>query len=122
MPRALSPGASDVPTVNLGPSGLSPNVRAIGLVDELDDPSPDHLSDKPTPLSAVTDIRASSSKSLEERFTKPLDKILPASVAPPAVVEKQEETPRSSDDMEVEDMVLDKRPEEDSSDKIKDDS
>lgn len=91
-------------------------------MDELDDPNPEHLSDKPTPLSATTDVRVSASKSLAERFTKPLDKV-PAAAAPEPVAETAEETPRSSDDMEVEDMVLDKQPEEeDTSNKIKDDS
>jgi serine/threonine-protein phosphatase 4 regulatory subunit 2 len=30
--------------------------RAIGLVDELDDPSPGHMSDHPTAISSVTTV------------------------------------------------------------------
>jgi serine/threonine-protein phosphatase 4 regulatory subunit 2 len=45
--------------------------KALGLVDELDDPSPGHMSDHPTPLSSVTTIRSRPSiGSLEQRFVK----------------------------------------------------
>jgi serine/threonine-protein phosphatase 4 regulatory subunit 2 len=44
------------------------------LVDELDDPSPGHMSDHPTALSSVTTMTAVGSRpflgSLEQRFTK----------------------------------------------------
>lgn len=48
--------------------------KALGLVDELDDPSPGHMSDHPTALSSVTTMTAVGSRpflgSLEQRFTK----------------------------------------------------
>ncbi|KAL1715190.1 PPP4R2-domain-containing protein [Schizophyllum commune] len=44
--------------------------RVIGLVDELDDPRPGHLSDKPTALSAVTEVPEEAEKALEARFIK----------------------------------------------------
>lgn len=46
-------------------------LQAIGLVDELDDPSPGHLSERPQPLSSTTDVPLKPLiGSLEERFTK----------------------------------------------------
>lgn len=49
--------------------------RALGLVDELDDPSPGHMSDHPTALSSVTSVSEGPSPrpflgSLEQRFVK----------------------------------------------------
>ncbi|KAI0093872.1 PPP4R2-domain-containing protein [Irpex rosettiformis] len=47
--------------------------KALGLVDELDDPSPGHLSDHPQPLSATTSLAptpVTKQLSLEERFVK----------------------------------------------------
>jgi serine/threonine-protein phosphatase 4 regulatory subunit 2 len=48
--------------------------KALGLVDELDDPSPGHMSEHPTALSSVTTTSTVGSRpflgSLAERFTK----------------------------------------------------
>ncbi|EIW85049.1 hypothetical protein CONPUDRAFT_69976 [Coniophora puteana RWD-64-598 SS2] len=45
--------------------------KAIGLVDELDDPSPGHMSDHPTALSAVTTVVSHPFlETLETRFVK----------------------------------------------------
>lgn len=52
-----------------GAEGAAP--QAIGLVDELDDPSPGHLSEHPQPLSSTTEVPSKPLiGSLEERFTK----------------------------------------------------
>ena len=56
-PLALDPGAPD-------------DFKALGLVDELDDPRPGHMSDHPTPLSAVTTLPKPFPGSLEQRFVK----------------------------------------------------
>jgi len=48
--------------------------KALGMVDELDDPSPGHMSEHPTALSSVTTMSTVGSRpflgSLEQRFTK----------------------------------------------------
>lgn len=47
--------------------------KALGLVDELDDPSPGHLSDHPQALSATTSLSpatATKQLSLGDRFVK----------------------------------------------------
>lgn len=48
--------------------------KAFGMVDEVDDPSPGHMSEHPTALSSVTTTTTVGSKpflgSLEQRFTK----------------------------------------------------
>ncbi|KAK0197243.1 PPP4R2-domain-containing protein [Armillaria mellea] len=48
--------------------------KALGLVDELDDPSPGHMSDHPTAISSVTSIAENDSQpfiqSLDQRFVK----------------------------------------------------
>jgi len=45
--------------------------RAIGLVDELDDPSPGHMSDHPTAITSVTTIRSRPFlDTLETRFVR----------------------------------------------------
>lgn len=43
-------------TLNSALDGDLQEVKAIGMVDELDDPSPGHLSDHPTALSSVTTV------------------------------------------------------------------
>lgn len=48
--------------------------KALGLVDELDDPSPGHMSDHPTAISSVTSVAENDSQpfvqSLDQRFVK----------------------------------------------------
>ena len=53
-------------------------MKALGLVDELDDPSPGHMSDQPTAISSVTSMEGSPHtrpflRSLEQRFVKAED-------------------------------------------------
>jgi serine/threonine-protein phosphatase 4 regulatory subunit 2 len=54
-------------------------MKALGLVDELDDPSPGHMSDQPTAISSVTTMDSEDSPhsrafmSLEQRFVKAED-------------------------------------------------
>ncbi|KAF9240370.1 hypothetical protein BU15DRAFT_87618 [Melanogaster broomeanus] len=42
--------------------------RAIGLVDELDNPSPGHMSDHPTAISSVTTVESRSVRGYEEQM------------------------------------------------------
>lgn len=45
--------------------------RAIGLVDELDDPSPGHMSDHPTAITSVTTVGSRPFlETLETRFVR----------------------------------------------------
>ena len=88
--------------------------RALGLVDELDDPGPGHMADHPTALTEVTTISGTvTSLPLSERFVKSSTGNLetrPAGVLGeglgPAPTVDQERRDREEDD-EVEDMVLD---------------
>lgn len=69
-PLTLSSGSS---AGVVHPDQMEP--RALGLVDELDDPSPGHMSDHPTALSSVTSVSEGPSPrpflgSLEQRFVK----------------------------------------------------
>ncbi|KAL0947058.1 hypothetical protein HGRIS_013199 [Hohenbuehelia grisea] len=77
--KSRSPPPSPLALASAGPiNDAHPDAletKALGLVDELDDPSPGHLSDHPTALSSVTTISAGSNTkppvtSLEERFVK----------------------------------------------------
>jgi serine/threonine-protein phosphatase 4 regulatory subunit 2 len=61
----------DVP---LDADPLSMEPRELGLVDELDDPNPGHLSDRPTALTSVTSLGGTSGVvSLEDRFIRASD-------------------------------------------------
>ncbi|KIJ44088.1 hypothetical protein M422DRAFT_67715 [Sphaerobolus stellatus SS14] len=75
--------------------------KGIGLVDELDDPNPGHLADRPKALSAVT------STSLSDRFVKSSTPEEDSDVA------MKESTGGQAEDAEVEEMVLDVRMDDD---------
>jgi serine/threonine-protein phosphatase 4 regulatory subunit 2 len=68
--------------------------KALGLVDELDDPSPGHMSEHPTALSSVTTMTTPRSRpflgSLEQRFTKGEDETA-AAQGEPMVVDEAED-------------------------------
>lgn len=74
--RSRSPPPSPLALASSG--GILPvdpaEQKALGLVDELDDPSPGHMSEHPTALSSVTTATLKGSRpffgSLEQRFTK----------------------------------------------------
>ncbi|ESK96892.1 methionine aminopeptidase 1 (1) [Moniliophthora roreri MCA 2997] len=77
--KSRSPPPSPLALSALGPvSGGHPEAlgtKALGLVDELDDPGPGHMSEHPTALTSVTSIDEGKEgtpivQSLEERFVK----------------------------------------------------
>lgn len=104
-PSPLTLPAADPGNVAaLMPSAGSANLdqKALGLVDELDDPSPGHLSDHPQPLSATTSITPKLIASLEERFVR-------ASEEPSEVQLATTVTGSSSEEMSVDDPEKENR-------------
>jgi serine/threonine-protein phosphatase 4 regulatory subunit 2 len=71
-------------------AGVEPEPKALGLVDELDDPGPGHLSDHPKALSSTTSRPLF--ESLEDRFVR---------------AENSDEVPQRRREASGEDMVLD---------------
>ena len=96
--------------------------KALGLVDELDTPAPGHMSNHPTPLTATTDLPDAVPKTLEDRFVKgkedsppPTSESESESVGDDKISEKnpgrkekgkKEGKDESSEDAEVENMIL----------------
>jgi len=80
----------------------------LGLVDELDDPGPGHLSKRPTPLSAVT---STTVPTLSERFVSESQSKFVAGGDNESKRRKDEQSsdPQTvqDEDKEVEAMVLD---------------
>ncbi|KAJ7582859.1 PPP4R2-domain-containing protein [Mycena floridula] len=71
--QSRSPPPSPLVLGGSGSSTVEPlEPKAIGLVDELDDPSPGHLSDHPVALSATTTV-ADPAVGLQDRFVKAED-------------------------------------------------
>jgi len=85
------------------PHGHHATGKGLGLVDELDDPKPGHLADRPTPLTAVT------TPTLKERFVKSSN---PESDDTSREAAESANT-RQTEDAEVEGMVLDNNAGED---------
>ena len=79
------------------------DVKAIGLVDELDDPSPGHLSAHPHALSATTTVV--DPPPLSERFVKAVDEEGVQTAAQPDAGSSTE-TSRTKE-AEADEMVVD---------------
>ncbi|EIN07432.1 hypothetical protein PUNSTDRAFT_71551 [Punctularia strigosozonata HHB-11173 SS5] len=84
--------------------GLEP--RALGLVDELDDPAPGHMSDHPTALTTTTTVGLESGAkplfaTLEERFVKSEIE------APQPSTDPTQQTGQSSEDQDAMDLDAD---------------
>lgn len=86
------------------PGGEGPlEIKAIGLVDEFDDPRPGHMSDHPTALTSVTTLPESTAgpqsrpflESLEQRFVKAEDQMDTGGLPPAPIAD--------SDNMELDD-------------------
>jgi serine/threonine-protein phosphatase 4 regulatory subunit 2 len=86
-PLALNPSV---------PPGEGPlEIKAIGLVDEFDDPRPGHMSDHPTALSSVTTLPETTPgpqsrpflESLEARFVKAEDQMDTGDLPPAPVAD-----------------------------------
>lgn len=98
--------------------------KALGLVDELDTPSPGHMSSQPMPLTATTDLSGAVPKSLEDRFVKAKEDSPPStsdesggvseddgadeksSKRKEKVKSGEKEKDESNEDVEVENMIL----------------
>lgn len=79
--------------------------KGLGLVDELDTPEPGHMANKPSPLSATTDVEQPLLGSLAERFVKGSEDY---EIEKGGSKEKKEKGPEEgkNEDVEVENMVL----------------
>jgi len=71
--QSRSPPPSPLSLPSTGPMPLE--AKALGLVDEMDDPGPGHLSDHPTAISAVTDLSG-------EHYTSPSNSSSGTALAP----------------------------------------
>ena len=104
--RQLSPHPDDLilAAAAVESNNDRPDGPVIGLVDELDDPSPGQMSDHPTALTIVTSAGAAAiHASLEERFTK-------ASVSDNGSADAdkgKDKKLQEEEDSEVEHMVVD---------------
>ncbi|KAJ6630629.1 PPP4R2-domain-containing protein, partial [Mycena sp. CBHHK59/15] len=73
--KSRSPPPSPLILAHSGQAHPDPHeTKALGLVDELDDPSPGHMSERPVALSAVT-TGSTFLDSLEQRFVRSQDEL-----------------------------------------------